>query len=198
MRLPRTLTPIVLVLSLLFWPALVHADFQAGMDAYYQGDYATALKEWRPLADQGDAVAQNNLGVMYDQGLGVPQDAVEAVRWYRLAAEQGDAGAQNNLGVMYKKGLGVPQNYGAAVRWYRLSADQGDAAGQAKLGASYMAGQGVPQDYVQAHMWANLAAAQNNEEGVTKLRDCLNEKMTSEQIAEAQRLAREWLAQHQK
>ncbi len=157
MRLPRTLTPIVFVLSLLFWPALVHADFQAGVDAYNQGDYATAVKEWRPLAEQGDAFAQSNLGVMYERGQGVPQDFGEAVRWYRLAAEQGDAG------------------------------------GQFKLSGLYYFGKGVAQDYVQAHMWANLAAAQNQE-----LRNALAKKMTPEQIAEAQRLAREWLAQHQK
>jgi len=74
MRLHRTLTPIVFILLLLFWPALVHADFQAGKDAFYRGDYATALKEWQPLAEQGDADAQFNLGSLYANGQGVPQD----------------------------------------------------------------------------------------------------------------------------
>ncbi|MFB3079630.1 MAG: hypothetical protein ACE1Y4_16655, partial [Lysobacterales bacterium] len=78
MRLHRTLTPIVFTLCLLFWPALVQADFQAGKDAYDQGDYATALKEWQPLAKQGDAFAQSNLGRLYQYGLGVPQDYQEA------------------------------------------------------------------------------------------------------------------------
>jgi len=72
MRLHRTLSPIVFILSLLFWPALVYADFQAGLAAYNQGDYATALKEWRPLAEQGYAPAQFNLGFLYDNGYGVP------------------------------------------------------------------------------------------------------------------------------
>ncbi len=72
MRLQRMLIPIVFILCLLFWPALVHADFQAGKDAYDQGDYATALKEMRPLADQGYAKAQVNLGVLYERGQGVP------------------------------------------------------------------------------------------------------------------------------
>jgi len=110
MRQQRTLPPIVFILCLLFWPTLVQADFQAGLAAYNQGDYATALKEWRPLAEQGDATAQFNLGVMYNFGQGVPQDYQEAVRWYRLAAEQGYAPAQFNLGFLYDKGLGVPQD----------------------------------------------------------------------------------------
>jgi TPR repeat protein len=82
-------------------------DFEKGLKAYQSGDYQTALHEWRPLAEQGDAKAQNNLGVMYEKGLGVPQDYAEAVKWYRKAAEQGDARAQNNLGVMYAAGRGV-------------------------------------------------------------------------------------------
>jgi len=85
MRRHRTLPPIVFILSLLFWPALVHADFQAGQDAYDRGDYATALKEWRPLAEQGHATAQSNLGYMYDNGLGVPQDYTQARDWYLKA-----------------------------------------------------------------------------------------------------------------
>ena len=80
MRLPRTLTPIVFTLCLLIWPALVHADLQAGWDAYDQGDYATALKEWQPLAEQGDARAQYKLGILYDKGQGVQQDVAQAQR----------------------------------------------------------------------------------------------------------------------
>ena len=72
-------------------------DFQKGADAYIAGDYATALQEWRPLAEQGYASAQYNLGQMYTNGEGVPQDYTEAVKWYRLAAEQGYADAQTNL-----------------------------------------------------------------------------------------------------
>jgi hypothetical protein len=197
MRLHRTLTPSLFILCLLVWPALVQADFQAGKDAYDQGDYATAFKEMRPLAEQGDAAAQFNLGILYDNGYGVPQDDQEAVRWWRLAAGQGNAAAQFNLGVMYEQGQGVPQDVAEAVRWYRLAAVQGHATAQFNLGILYGKGQGVLQDYIQAHMWASLAAAQNQERA-TKLRAALANDMTPEQIAEAQRLAGEWLAIHQK
>ena len=82
----------------------------------------------RARAEQGDASAQVNLGVMYADGEGVPQDYSEAVRWYRLAAEQGDADAQFNLGIMYANGEGVPQDYSEAMRWFQLAAEQGDAS----------------------------------------------------------------------
>ena len=92
------------------------AGFDEGMAAYQRGEYETALREFLPLAEQGDAAAQNNLGVMYDNGEGVPQDDAEAVRWYRKAAEHGNATAQYNLGDRYRLGLGVPQD--DAVQWY--------------------------------------------------------------------------------
>ncbi len=83
------------------------AGFDEGVAAFNRGDYATALREFRPLAEQGNARAQYNLGVMYENGRGVPQDYAKALQWYRKAAEQGVALAQNNLGVMYRKGRGV-------------------------------------------------------------------------------------------
>ncbi len=94
-------------------------DFQKGYVAYQRGDYATALREWRPLAEQGDASAQTNLGFMYENGQGVPQDYGEAMKWYRRAAEQGNIKAQFDLGVMYANGLGVPQDDTEAIKWYR-------------------------------------------------------------------------------
>ena len=84
----------------------------------------------RRAAEGGEAHAQFRLGALYDNGLGVPQDDAEAVRWYRLAAEQGDARAQLSLGDLYYYGLGVPQDYAEAARWYRLAAEQGDASAQ--------------------------------------------------------------------
>ena len=97
--------------ALMLMPAAATAqDFDAGLDAYVAQDYATALREWKPLAEQGHAGAQTGLGFMYEEGgQGVPQDHAEAARWYRMAGEQGNAMAQLNLGTMYGSGRGVAQ-----------------------------------------------------------------------------------------
>ena len=99
------------------------------MTAAQSGDFATALKEWKPLAEEGNAVAQNNLGLMYHNGWGVPQDYKEAVYWYRLAAEQGDAKAQGNLGVMYAFGNGVIKDYVYAHMWGNIASMNGNDLG---------------------------------------------------------------------
>ena len=153
-------------------------DFAAGLNAANAGDYATALREWRPLAEQGDADAQSNLGVMYDNGYGVPHDYAEAVRWWRLAAEQGHVSAQFNLVVMYSNGRGVPQDYAEAVRWLRVAAEQGQADAQYFLGNMYRLGQGVPQDDSTAYMWLNIAVA-NGADGAAKDRDGVANRMTA-------------------
>ena len=116
---------------------------------------AKAAIRYRKAAEQGDASAQFNLGIMYDYGRGVTQDYAQAALWYRKAAEQGLAAAQYNLGVAYHEGQGVPQDYVQAAVWYRRAAEQGDAAAQFNLGAAYFDGQGVPQDYAEAYSWLN-------------------------------------------
>ncbi len=136
------------------------AEFNAGVTAYEQGDYATALREWRPLAEQGNANAQFMLGLMYYKGGGVPQDHARAVKWYRKAAAQGVAEAQFNLGLIYAHGRGVPQDYAEAAKWYRKAAEQGIAKAQNNLGVRYAKGRGVPQDYAEAVKWYRKAAAQ--------------------------------------
>jgi TPR repeat protein len=146
-------------------------------------------------AEQGDADAQFNLGRMYDAGQGVPKDFREVVRWFRAAAEQGHESAQFSLGFMYFMGEAIPLDYKEAFRWYLAAAEQGNSSAQRSLGAMYRAGRSVPQDYIQAHMWYNLAASSGGDAGrkmAAKSRDSTAKTMTSEQIAEAQRLAREW------
>ena len=147
-------------------------------------------------AEQGDADAQFLLGRRYFNGEGVPQNYQEAVKWFRLAAEQGDADAQFLLGRRYFNGEGVPQDYQEAAKWYRLAAEQGQADAQFSLGNMYALGEGVPQDDVQAHKWINLAALRTTTgelaESYRSGRDKLAEQMVASQIAEAQRLAREW------
>ena len=173
------------------------ADFYKGLTAAQNGDYATALKKWKPIAEAGNAVAQFNLGLIYEKGLGVLQDDKEAVRWYRLAAVQGDADAQTNLGVRYQKGLGVPQDDKEAVRWYRLAAEQGDADAQYYLGVMYALGKGVIKDFVYAHMWGNITSMNGYILGAD-LREIIEKKMSPSQIEEAQRLARECVKKNYK
>jgi uncharacterized protein len=100
-------------------------DYASGLEAYNSGDYATALASWRPLADQGFDVAQFNLGIMYDNGYGVPQNYTQAARWYRRAAEQGHFVAQSNLGQMYGNGQGVQINHILAYMWFAIALENG-------------------------------------------------------------------------
>ncbi len=146
-------------------------------------------------ADQEDASAQFNLGVMYGNGEGVVQDYKEAAKWFRKAADQGITDAQFNLGLMYGSGDGVVQDYKEAVKWYRKAAEQGDAKSQNNLGVMYALGQGVMQDYVMAHMYSNIASA-NGYANAQKLRTEIAEKMTAEQIEKAQDMARKWMEEH--
>src|SRR6516165_4658167 len=195
--------------------------------AHGKSDYATALRLWRPLADQGNAEAQYALGFMYARGQGVPQNNAEAAKWWRLAADQGNTFAQYNLGTLYEDGKGVPQNKAEALKWYHLAAergnddaqfnvgvlyfagvavsenrieaakwfrraaDQGHSLAQAYLGLSYATGLGVPQDNIHAYMWLSLAAARGDQDAISN-RNRVARRMTPAQIAEAQKLAREW------
>ena len=157
------------------------------------------IDDLRARAERGEASAQYFLAVTYAAGDGVPQNDPQAVRWYRLAAQQGLARAQFDLAVMYANGRGVPQDDAEAVRWYRLAAEQGRADAQFNLGIKYDSGRGVPQDYVQAHMWYNLTASRMTGEErkiAADRRDFLARLMTPAQLAEAQRLARDWDAAH--
>jgi TPR repeat protein len=97
-----------------------------GYQSYLKGDYDAAYDEWLPLAELGDAEAQYNIGVMYDEGAGRPRDLAAAAGWYRKAAQQGFMDAQANLGMMYYHGQGVPRDPAEAARWFRRAADQGD------------------------------------------------------------------------
>ena len=160
----------------------------------FSGSSVVFADDWQDLrlaAEQGDDLAQYNMGVMYAKGEGVPQDYKEAAKWYRLSAEQGFAQAQSNLGSMYAAGEGVPQDYKEAVRWTQLAAEQGHPYAQHNLGVRYALGQGVPQDSVLAHMWFNLSGS-NGYKGAVEGRNLVETAMTPSQIEEAQRLARNW------
>ena len=118
-------------------------DFDRGMAAAQSGDFAAAVQQWRPLADQGDPDAQSSLGYMYEFGLGVAQNEVEAAALYGRAAEQGFADAQFNLAAMYDDGRGVALDDAVAANWYELAAEQGHVSAQYNLGLMYKWGEGV-------------------------------------------------------
>ncbi len=162
MRRPAALSLIASLLCIPFVNPVFGGQFEDAVAAYDRGDYATAYRLFEPLAQQG-----------------IPE-------------------AQYNLGGMYAEGRGVPQNYGKAVKWFRKAAEQGNATAQYNLGGMYFIGKGVLRDFVLAHMWFNLsismvtASEGEKREATEIIIDLVASKMTPAQIAEAQRLAREW------
>ncbi len=166
-------------------------SYEDAVSAADRGDYTRAAQLLRPLAEQGNALAQYNLGVLYRKGRGMPQDDVQARQWYEKAAVQGQAKAQFNLGTLYFNGEGVAKDYQQALRWFRLAADQGEAVAQTKIAIMYDDGRGVPHDIVQTYKWYSLAAT-NGDKPAAELRDATAKEMTPAQIAEAQKLVREW------
>jgi uncharacterized protein len=181
----------VLMLAVSFAGPVTAGQLEDAAAAYMKGDYVKATRLLRPLAEQGNADAQAHLTFLYANGEGVPQDYETALGWYRKAAEQGNAIAQYNLGDMYRVGEGVPADNSAAASWYRKAAEQGYTPAQNNLGVMYDNGEGVGQDDVSAHMWFSLAAANGFKEAVRN-RNMVARHMTPEQLAEAQKLAREW------
>jgi uncharacterized protein len=188
----RLTTTLCLTLAVLLGSAGMSAgaDFQKGLAAYDSGDYATALREFRPLAEEGDVGAQLNLGLMYARGEGVTQDYKAAVMWLTRAAEQGDIAGQFILGAIYMTGEGVTQDYKAAVKWLTLAAkqgsplarsklkdiqkelfnlpelhrraEQGDPSAQFDLSRRYFEGDGVARDVKSSIKWLTLGAEQGD------------------------------------
>lgn len=161
-------------------------------------DYVVAAEWARRAANQGGAVAQAQLGLMYASGLGVPQDGAQAFAWYSLAADQGNVLAQSALGAMYLEGGAIPVDVAKGLHWSLLAAEKGDSNAQVRAAVLYEQGIGTSQNYIQAHKWYNLAVASYAPSDielsakVAQARDRLAAKMSPDQIAEAQKIAREW------
>jgi TPR repeat protein len=178
-------------------PPPVH-DAGAAEAAFRNGDQAAALRLAWPLAKQGDVRAQSLVGLIHYGGRGGLRNDAEAVKWFRLAADQGDAAAQFRLGLMHSEGHGVLQDHAAAAKWYRVAADRRHPQAQYNLGLLYAAGEGVEQDLRLAYMWLNLAVSHfppsetRNRNAAMNSRDVVANKLTREQVTEAQKLAREW------
>ena len=150
-----TLAALLLACTMPAW-ADNEAQFKQAMTAYEAGHYSQALRLLQPLAQQDDAKAQYNLGVMYEEGRGVQQDYQQAAAWYEKAANQGYVQAQNNLGAWYE----VHRDYEQAMFWYQKAANQGHARSQLNLGLLYYDGKGVAQDEQQAKAWWQKVLAQ--------------------------------------
>ena len=166
----------LLVPALLFSNIAWGSDLEQGMHALERGDHETAIEILTPLAEQGDALAQFFLAMMYAEGKGVPADEEMMAKWLRRAVEQGEikellrlfaaeVGQESaellfGVGVMYAEGIGGPTVYKEAVKWYRLAAEQGHAEAQGRLGVMYAKGEGVPVDDKEAVKWYRLAAEQ--------------------------------------
>ena len=155
----------------MFWLAIptLTADTAAGVRAFRRGDYATALREWKPLAERGEPEAQFNLGTLYEKGLGVTKSYDEAFKWYSLAAAQGEAQAEYRLGEMYAHGAGKPQNYGEASLWFTRAAEQGDPDAETALAALYDEGEGTERNYQEAARYYRMAAEQENAQAQYRL-----------------------------
>ncbi len=187
------------------------AQFQLGKlylePGYLEGGgYGTDISEaekWLVMAaEQGDVGMQKELAGFYYRGT-LGTSFVEARKWFRRAALQGDREAQQRLGGLYLNGYGTPQDYSEAMKWLLLSANQGWAQAQHQLGGMYETGKGAPPSDIIAHMWFNLAAALkprvrffSSEEAPTARRAVLEKRMTRSDVAEAQKLAREWMLAH--
>lgn len=193
-------SPLLLVVLLLL-PAATRADsatdaYAAAQAAYDAGDYAAAVEHWRRAAGMGHAAAEFRLGAMYEEGKGAEKDNARALEWYRRAAEHGSERAQFNLAHMYATGKGVEQDESEAAKWYRRSAERGNAHAQYALGLIHYRGEAVERDLVEA--WAWLTVAVHNFEpnkfrdDANAVRRAIDEEMTTEQRAAAERLLEEW------
>jgi len=176
-----------LTLSLLLVSGVaVAAELAKGLEAYRSGDYKTALAELRPIADQGNEIAQLVLGVMYRVGMGVPKNQKIGVKWTTKAAEQGNVEAQYYVGASAFWGKGLPLNYKVAMKWFTKAAEQGHGDAQDFVGHGYEYGQGVLTDFVRAYMWYNLSVYNGGGAEPEENLRLIAQKMTRADVSRAQ------------
>jgi TPR repeat protein len=158
-------------------------------------EYREALTLYEKWAEKGDPTSQYHLGVMYIKGQGVRKNGKKAYHFLYPLAKRGHPHSEKLVADMHLNGDGVLQDFSEAANWYKRAALQNIPDAQLALGNMYSIGKGVPQDYSKAHMWYNIAGANGQNSG-SKLRDGIAKELTADQIVEAQKLARDWIARH--
>ena len=184
-----------LILVVIFLPIFIlnpptawSADYQKGLEAAKKGDFVSANREWRPLAEQGNANAQFSLGNMYQFGDGVIKDHQIAAQWYERAAIQGVAKAQYNLGFLYYNSQQLSRDDKVAVKWFRLAAEQGFLLAQTNLGVAYGEGRGIERNDILAHMWLNIAATRGERNAQANIKE-IYRRMSRTDLVKARKLA---------
>ena len=175
----------LLIVICLWAPMSSAEDLATANDAFERGEYVTALELYETLAGQGNAEAQFQLGLIYEQGLGIDADRQTAQRYYQQAAEQQSPQALDALGTLYLKGEGVIQNFKESLRLFQQAAAQGYPQAQHNLAIAYADGKGTFRDPVKAHMWFNLASANGYPQAAAS-RERLASSMAQSEIARAQ------------
>ena len=165
------------------------ADLVAGVDAWSKGNYILTHDLLKPLSIEGNSVAQYIIGLMYFRGKVVEKDYKQSIKLMNLSAEQGYFLAEHKLGSIYSGSLLGEPDYRKAIKWFRLASGQGYAPSQYFLATLYEKGDGIKQDYTRAHMWFSLASEKNI---IAKdERDRIARKLSSSQINDSQKMARE-------
>ena len=191
LRRLRILVIAVLVFSYLSLPA-ARADFERGVSAMKQGDYPAAFKEWVKSAADGHLRAQYNLGVLYENGLGVEKNPTQAAKWYIVSAEGNYAPAQYNLAVLYYYGSGVPHSKTSALKWYMKAALQLDELAMYAVGQMYANGDGVSPDLTTAYMWLYLSKKLGHADSPVAL-EAISPLLETGDMEKAMQSAEEWL-----
>lgn len=176
--------------------APLSAARDAGITAYKNNEFETALRELSPDAKSGDVKAQYYMGLLFANGYGVEKDPATAAQWFTKAAEQGNPEAQFRLGHLYRRGAGVPQDDAKAVAWWQKAADKGDTFAQSSLAGMYLDGNGIERNLVQAYKWTILAEPRKPAHRIdwnSFYARRIAKMMKPAELAKAQKLVKQWL-----
>lgn len=182
-----TLVRCTATLLLVLLTGLAYGDYEAGLEAARNGDYETALREFKIAAEDGLEMAQYNLAILYFSGRGVEQNFAEAFRWTAAAADQGHTQAQFNLGALYYEGQGTRRDRETALQWYIKAGNADYPPAQYNIGEMYFHGDGVKKDIIRAHAWISRAI-ENNHQTAAELLDEIEAGMSDTQLSEARRM----------